>query len=280
MQVKRLGKAIAKYESFDDQLLKSFLNWNALLTSHAENVLNQILGRFFQKFPVQQLSDFRFQEVPLIDVSGRTKHRDTLFEKLKRSTFADLSRIRDVSGLRIDCEFVRSEQFKLAEFIMEEFEQRGDGIKCRLVDRIAEPGAGYRALHIEVACPAGYIEIQVRSGLQYQWANTYEYLGDVFGREIRYQRSTDENLQMLQDEMARISDEFNGFEIAIDAIVASTRDIEQMWFQSRYAGRSDLQESMRMTVLEARERLDQLMIDRRRLVDSMERMRSLGATKE
>lgn len=278
--MRRLGKAIAKGLDYDAELLNEFLNWNAELTFHGEVLLNQMLGRFFQQHSVQLASDYRFQEVPLLDVSGRAKHRDTLFQKLKRNPNGSLAKIRDISGLRVDCEFVRSDQFKLVHFLMAEFEEIGDTVQCKLIDRIADPRAGYRALHIEVECPAGNIEIQVRSNLQYQWANTFEHLGDTFGRELRYEDSQNPVLHELQQNMCKISDEFNSFEESIDQIVESARTIERAWFENQIFKEEEHRELLQKLLVESRDRIDGLMVQRYGLIQSMERIRRIKLDEE
>lgn len=46
--------------------------------------------------------------------------------------------------------------------------------------------AGYRGVHVWLRLPHGRAEVQVRTHLQGEWANTYEALADWLGRQIRY----------------------------------------------------------------------------------------------
>ncbi|MFD4293111.1 hypothetical protein ACFWPA_17120 [Rhodococcus sp. NPDC058505] len=46
--------------------------------------------------------------------------------------------------------------------------------------------SGYRAVHIHLKLRRAMAEVQVRTELQSKWANTYERLGDIVGRGIRY----------------------------------------------------------------------------------------------
>jgi ppGpp synthetase/RelA/SpoT-type nucleotidyltranferase len=47
------------------------------------------------------------------------------------------------------------------------------------------PHSGYRAVHLWLRLP-GRVEVQIRTHIQGQWANTYEAVADVLGRGIRY----------------------------------------------------------------------------------------------
>jgi ppGpp synthetase/RelA/SpoT-type nucleotidyltranferase len=61
-----------------------------------------------------------------------------------------------------------------------------------VVDRRASPSSGYRAVHV-IAREQGYpVEIQVRTGLQNAWAQVFERLADVLGRQIRYGEPPDD----------------------------------------------------------------------------------------
>jgi hypothetical protein len=55
-----------------------------------------------------------------------------------------------------------------------------------VVDRRAEPVNGYRAVHVIVFPESVPIEIQIRTELQHEWAELFEKLADLVGRDIRY----------------------------------------------------------------------------------------------
>ena len=81
----------------------------------------------------------------------------------------------------------RSEQ----RAIVQDLTDRLSDLRPRLVDRIASPREGYRALHLVVRQHGVPVEIQVRTLLQHRWAEMYEKLGDVAGRGIRYGEGVD-----------------------------------------------------------------------------------------
>jgi len=114
-------------------------------------------------------------------VSSRGKTLDTLVQKLQRSNFG-LEDIQDIAGVRVDGDFTLTQQTIFARLLAEYFgvDERGRR------DLRDDPHSGYRAFHLWIRCPAGRIEIQIRTVGQSEWANTYERIGDVLGRGIRY----------------------------------------------------------------------------------------------
>lgn len=116
-----------------------------------------------------------------IRVSSRGKTVDTLVQKLERSKIG-LEAIQDLAGVRVDGDFTLTQQTAIANAMTKVFSVDERGKR----DLRANPRSGYRAYHLWVRCPAGRVEIQIRTEAQSEWANTYERLGDLLGREIRY----------------------------------------------------------------------------------------------
>jgi len=114
-------------------------------------------------------------------VTGRTKSRDTLRDKLQRTPTIQLPNIDDVIGVRVVGDFTLSEQDAIADSLGAAFD---GALKTR--DRRSEPSAGYRALHVIVKAEESRAEIQVRTRLQAEWADVFERLADKWGRQIRY----------------------------------------------------------------------------------------------
>lgn len=117
--------------------------------------------------------------LPPLDVAGRTKTRDTLLEKLRRSPEVKLPYVRDVAGVRIVGDMTLTDQRLLAQLLVAVF-------GGQIVDRLAEPQSGYRALHVVVTFAGLPVEIQVRTRAQHVWAEVFERLADRWGRQIRY----------------------------------------------------------------------------------------------
>ncbi|AOY74195.1 hypothetical protein ARZXY2_4696 (plasmid) [Arthrobacter sp. ZXY-2] len=124
---------------------------------------------------------------PLLDdripeVTSRPKTIDTLRQKLRRDRTTQLPSIQDIAGVRFEAEMTMDEQDAVANAIAGLFGQNLG--KC-MKDLRDSPHSGYRAVHLWLRLPAR-VEVQIRTHLQGHWANAYEAVADVFGREIRY----------------------------------------------------------------------------------------------
>jgi ppGpp synthetase/RelA/SpoT-type nucleotidyltranferase len=138
----------------------------------------------------------------LFDITARPKTIDTLVQKLRRERSMKLDEVQDLAGVRIDAEITLDVQTRLAEEIAAHF-----GEKSRVRDLRDKPHSGYRAVHVWLRLPAGRVEIQIRTVAQSEWANTYERLGDRFGRGIRYdQMPDDEEARAMVELMHDLSD--------------------------------------------------------------------------
>jgi ppGpp synthetase/RelA/SpoT-type nucleotidyltranferase len=118
-------------------------------------------------------------DMPVLSVRGRTKSRDTLLDKLRRAPDVQLPYIRDIAGIRLVGDLTLTQQTAVGD----ELVQRFGG---RLIDRRAEPQAGYRALHVALMVDGVPVEAQVRTQLQHLWAEVFERLADQWGRQLRY----------------------------------------------------------------------------------------------
>jgi hypothetical protein len=115
-----------------------------------------------------------------VDPTPRLKSDKTLVEKLMNEPGMELGRVQDIAGMRIVEDLTWDQQDELADDIARLFE------RARSVDRRADPRSGYRALHVVVSLEGRFIEVQIRTPLQDAWAQVFERLGDVWGRQIRY----------------------------------------------------------------------------------------------
>lgn len=122
-----------------------------------------------------------------LDIVGRTKTRDTLVQKLRREPGTKLPYVRDVAGVRMVGDMTLTDQHVLAKWLTEQL--AGDG---RVIDRIADPREGYRALHAVITVAGLPVEVQIRTRAQHVWAETFERLADRWGRQIRYGEPPDD----------------------------------------------------------------------------------------
>lgn len=137
------------------------------------------------------------------EVTSRPKTIDTLREKLQRDHATPLPSVQDIAGVRFEAEMTLDEQDAVVEAIAGHFRRPDDPDSCRVRDMRDDPHSGYRAVHLWLRLPAR-VEVQVRTHLQGQWANTYEALADIMGRGIRYGEFPEEKtsrviVETLQD---------------------------------------------------------------------------------
>ncbi|WP_052136027.1 hypothetical protein [Arthrobacter sp. PAMC 25486] len=116
------------------------------------------------------------------EVTSRPKTIDTLRQKLQRGISTPLPNIQDIAGVRFEAEMSLDEQDAVVTAIVGLF---GHVSETRVKDLRLDPHSGYRAVHIWLRLPVR-VEVQVRTHLQGEWANMYESLADVLGRDIRY----------------------------------------------------------------------------------------------
>ena len=111
-------------------------------------------------------------------VTYRLKRFETTVEKLRRLT-SDLARLEDIAGCRVVVPTLR-EQHELVSLVRREFEV------IRERDYQTEPRGGYRALHVVVRSQGKAVEVQLRTELEEQWANTVERLAERLDPQIKY----------------------------------------------------------------------------------------------
>lgn len=144
------------------------------------------------------------EKVP-VKLTGRPKTLDTTREKLRRMPEFQLSRIQDICGLRLDGDFSLDQQDLIVSRLQDVFLRAG-AQNVEAQDLRETPRQGYRAVHVNANFPAGRVEVQVRTKLQSAWANAFELLGDIYGREIRYERIYEDPVQSIVTNFQSISD--------------------------------------------------------------------------
>ncbi len=138
-----------------------------------------------QAMPWKTILPYSHSEV---DITYRAKTIDTLRDKLNRLSSGPLNNIVDIAGVRVDAEMTLREQDAVAAAIARAFGM--DPAKA-VKDLRVEHHNGYRAVHVHLKLRRAMAEVQVRTQLQSKWANTYERLGDLAGRGIRYDNVTE-----------------------------------------------------------------------------------------
>ncbi|QPS34843.1 nucleotidyltransferase family protein [Brevibacterium casei] len=118
--------------------------------------------------------------------TSRPKTVGTLIEKLRRDRSTPLQNIGDLAGVRIDADMSLSVQTAFADSVAATIRDEVGDANVFIKDLRGGEHSGYRAVHVLTKYPAGRCEIQLRTQLQSAWANAYELLAMIVGREIRY----------------------------------------------------------------------------------------------
>lgn len=209
-ELKRLGEALAAGSTSDELHDK----YNAVMLWHndlAADVATTLSTTNWQACPPDQF-----------DITARPKTLDTLVQKLRREQKLTLDEVQDVAGVRIDADITLDVQTALADEIAAHFGQRS-----RVRDLRDNPHSGYRAVHVWLRLPAGRVEVQIRTVAQSAWANTYERIGDLLGRGIRYDETPDDDTaRELVELMHRMSASLARNERAKNQLVVFHTDLK------------------------------------------------------
>jgi len=131
---------------------------------------------------VTSLVDLR----PQAALAARQKNGQTIIGKLREQMHMQLSNMQDIAGARLNVRGGR----RLQDEVVAEVCRRFPNHK-QVKDRREEPSNGYRAVHVVVGANSCWAEVQVRTQNQDRWAQTFERLGDQWGRQIRYGKEPD-----------------------------------------------------------------------------------------
>ncbi|MFT4044810.1 MAG: GTP pyrophosphokinase family protein [Gordonia sp. (in: high G+C Gram-positive bacteria)] len=155
-----------------------------------------------------------------MDITARAKTIDTLREKLVREPLR-LNQVQDLAGVRIDIDAPLGIQTALSDEIRQFF-----GVeRAEIKDIRTNPHSGYRAVHVWLRLPAGRVEVQIRTRGQSAWANSYERLGDLVGRHIRYGSTTGSTI--IRETIAQMQ--------GLSESLAQAERVEQEMFETEAA---------------------------------------------
>ncbi len=163
-------------------------------------------------------------------VTGRTKSTDTLREKLIRIPEIQLPSIDDVIGVRVVGDLLLTEQDELAERLSREL-----GGTVKIKDRREIPSVGYRGLHLITKDDGFRVEIQIRTRLQAEWADTFEGLADRWGRQIRYGQDVNPDSAGIRDARRQMIAEL--VDLSVDSIAHFERSLADI-ASDRYIAKS------------------------------------------
>ncbi|PRY28085.1 RelA/SpoT domain-containing protein [Pseudosporangium ferrugineum] len=118
------------------------------------------------------------------DPTVRLKTTGTIIDKLRRDRSSSLKTIHDLAGARIVLSGTLRDQDAAVRAVVTAFTD-GTAVPS-VIDRRADPRSGYRAVHVILRIDGLPVEVQFRTELQDLWAQLFERLADVWGRQIRY----------------------------------------------------------------------------------------------
>lgn len=148
--------------------------------------------------------------------SARVKTRSSIADKINKGS--RLSTMQDFAGVRFDLGATHSRILDIAQVIESIVKQVNAEVTIK--NYLSNPQRGYRAVHVWVTSKTtGRVEIQLRTQLQAEWANTFERLADLTGRRIRYEddyRPTHPILQSVWENLLEISDKFYSIETDLE----------------------------------------------------------------
>lgn len=179
-QMNRIGDALEGKRELDEALFRQIVLWHEDLLAELYLVAVPVLDKRVNK----NVEFLQIGEIGQdIVYSSRIKNEDTIVEKLSRLS-TNLARIQDFAGGRFDIDCSPATQILVADDLVAVFEELG----CSVVKKeyLETSQFGYRGIHLHITGVAGRVELQIRSKLQAKWANTFELLADLAGREIRY----------------------------------------------------------------------------------------------
>lgn len=156
--------------------------------------LGDRLRQGVQPDDLRMLGEYRDQHLPALAatvlsltniqfanaLTARQKNAQTIIGKLRNEPKMELSNMQDIAGARIIVGGSRKPQDAVVQEVCRRFPHHKE-----VKDRRAVPTHGYRAVHVVVRANDCWAEVQVRSPYQDRWAQTFERLGDAWGRQIR-----------------------------------------------------------------------------------------------
>ena len=122
---------------------------------------------------------------------GRLKRLESVVAKLERDTRIRLSRMQDIAGCRLVTD-TKTEQDELYARLQEEFDI------YRAYDIRETPHSGYRAVHVVVRRDDKFVEVQVRTRNQREWALLSE-LATACDPSVKYGGGDEAIRQALDD---------------------------------------------------------------------------------
>ena len=122
---------------------------------------------------------------------GRLKRPESVIAKLERDSRIRLSRMQDIAGCRLVTDS-KAEQDEIYARLQADFDT------YRAYDIRENPHSGYRAVHVVIRREDKFVEVQVRTRSQREWARLSE-LATAYDSSVKYGGGDDAVRQALDD---------------------------------------------------------------------------------
>ena len=171
-QIDRLGERLRESATAEDR---------ALLVDYRENFFEALIAVTFN------LGQLRMGKSD----GGRLKRPESVIAKLERDPRMRLSRMQDIAGCRLVADG-KTEQDEIYARLQADFDI------YRAYDIRENPHSGYRAVHVVVWEDGKFVEVQVRTQSQREWARLSE-LATAYDSTVKYGGGNDAVRQALDD---------------------------------------------------------------------------------
>ena len=134
----------------------------------------------------------------------RLKKRDTIYNKLKRHSEMDITRMHDIAGARLIFNSISELRNFRAHILKKPLKKYRKIYQDDKYDYIANPReTGYRGVHdvyeeIGADSIKAKIEIQYRTTVQHSWATMLETWDSYYGRESKFENEHEEIQKLFQ----------------------------------------------------------------------------------
>ena len=171
-QIDRLGERLRESATAEDRVL---------LADYRETFLT---AQLFVMFDMGRLGIGQSD-------GGRLKRPESVIAKLERDSRMRLSRMQDIAGCRLVADN-KAEQDEIYTRLRADFDI------YRAYDIRENPHSGYRAVHVVIRRDDRFVEVQVRTESQRQWARLSEQ-ATAYDSSIKYGGGSEAIRQALDD---------------------------------------------------------------------------------
>lgn len=227
-QVRRLGERLGAAEFPLEADLDLLAEYEASFQPALDSVVSELARRYH------------------VRATPRRKSVSSIVGKIRRE-HTRLDRMQDIAGCRVVVDTISDQEWLVSTIDMDSLTGAGawGASEIRIDDRRDHPSHGYRAVHLIVTVGDRWVEVQVRSRLQDQWAQISEKLADRLGIEVKYGGGDEEVRQALLGASREIEqNERPEFDLATAEDVSLSREEQEALLANVAAERDRLHAAM------------------------------------